>query len=167
MPSLNVKRALYGEYKRPVDDKGRVSMPVEFRAILQGQRGSFFLNRGFERCIMGYPEEKWEKVLDLVNTAPLDDTRMRKFKRTFYSGAKEVSCDSQGRILVPQPLMEYAGITRQVVIVGLSDFIEMWDAEAWEKWLEQSIEQYEKMAEELVQQATPETKGQEEKATST
>ncbi len=166
MCSATIRRALYGEYRRPVDDKGRLSIPVEFRAILQGQGGSFFLNRGFERCIMGYPEEKWGKVQDLVNKAPLDDTKMRKFKRTFYSGAKEVSCDSQGRILVPQVLLQHAGITREAVVVGVSDFVEIWDAQAWQSWLEESIDSYEKMAEELVQQATPDKQGQEEEATS-
>ncbi|NQT84432.1 MraZ N-terminal domain containing protein, partial [bacterium] len=64
MTKLRIRRALYGQYRRPVDEKGRISIPAEFRPILQGQRGSFFLNRGFERCIMGYPEEKWERVLE-------------------------------------------------------------------------------------------------------
>jgi len=167
MTKLRIRRALYGQYRRPVDEKGRISIPAEFRPILQGQRGSFFLNRGFERCIMGYPEEKWERVLELVSRAPLDNTNTRRFKRTFFSGAKEVSCDQQGRILIPQALAQYAGITREVAIVGLSDFIEIWDAEAWDKWLEQSMDSYEKMAEKLVQPATSENKGQDETAAST
>jgi len=167
MSPPTIRRALYGQYRRPVDEKGRVSIPAEFRPILQGQRGTFFLNRGFERCIMGYPEEKWEAVLGLVNGTPLDNSNTRRFKRAFYSGAKEVSCDQQGRIPIPQALMEYAGISREVVIVGLSDFIEIWDAEAWDKWLEESIDSYEKMAEKLVQSATPEQEARDNTAAST
>jgi len=164
-----IKRALYGQHKRPIDEKGRVSIPAEFRPILHGERGSFFLNRGFERCIMAYPEKKWERVLDLVGAAPLDDTNTRWFKRTFYSGAREVSCDQQGRILIPQALMDYAGISKEkeVVIVGLSDFVEIWNAEAWDKWLEQSVESYEKMAEKLIQSAAPPREGQGETAATT
>jgi len=159
MSGPRIKRPLYGEYRRPVDDKSRVSIPAEFRPILQGERGSFFLNRGFEKCIMGYPERKWERVLDLVNEVPLEDRNTRWFKRTFYSGSREVSCDQQGRVLIPQILMKYAGITREVVIVGLSDFIELWDAEAWDTWLAESMDSYEKMAEKLIQSATPAKEG--------
>jgi MraZ protein len=162
MATPRIKRALYGEYRRPVDEKSRVSIPAEFRPILHGQRGSFFLNRGFERCVMGYPEEKWDRVLDLVSAAPLDDQNMRQFKRAFYSGAREVSCDQQGRVVIPQSLMEYGAVGREVIIVGLSDFIEIWDAEAWGKWLEQSMESYEKTAEKLIQSASQTKEGSQE-----
>ncbi len=162
-----IRRALYGQYRRPVDEKGRISIPAEFRPILHGQRGSFFLCRGFERCIMGYPEEKWERVLEMVNGGALDDLNTRNFKRAFYSGGKEVSCDQQGRILIPQALVEHAGITKEVVIIGVSDFIEIWDAEAWDKWLEQSMDSYEKIAEKLIQSAAPAKGVQDETATST
>ncbi len=165
MNPTRIKRALYGQYRRPVDEKGRISIPAAFRPILHGQRGSFFLNRGFERCIIGYPEEKWERVLDLVNGAALDNTNTRWFKRAFYSGAREVSCDQQGRILLPQALVEHAGLTKEVVIIGLSDFIEIWDAEAWDKWLEQSMNSYEKMAEKLIESATSGKEGRDETAT--
>jgi MraZ protein len=113
---------------------------------------------------MGYPEEKWDRVLDLVNQAPLDSTNTRHFKRRFFSGAREVSCDAQGRILIPQALMNYAGISkeRETVIVGLSDFIEIWDAQAWDKWFEESTESFEKTAEKLIESASPTREGPEE-----
>lgn len=167
MCSTRTKRALYGQYRRPVDEKGRISIPAAFRPILQGQRGSFFLCRGFGRCIMGYPEEKWERVVDLVNATALEDSNTRKFKRAFFSGAKEVSCDQQGRILIPQALVEHAGITKEVVIIGVSDFIEIWDAQVWDKWLEESMDSYEKTAEKLIRSATPEKEGRDETAAST
>jgi MraZ protein len=165
MSSSRIRRPLYGEYRRPVDEKGRVSVPAEFRPILQGERGSFFLNRGFEKCIMGYPERKWERVLDLVDDVSLDDRNTRWFKRTFYSGAREVSCDQQGRVLLPQVLAKYAGISKEVVIVGLSDFIEVWDAEAWDSWLAQSMDSYEKIAEKLIESAAPGKESTNETAT--
>ena len=134
-----------------MDEKGRVSIPADFRPILLGERGSFFLNLGIERCIVGYPEEKWDRVVGLVNAVPLDNANTRWFKRAFFSGAKEVSCDQQGRILIPQALMEYAGITKEVVIVGVSDRIEIWDADAWDKCIEESMGAYGKTAEKLTE----------------
>ena len=148
-------RAFYGQYRHSIDEKGRLSIPADFRPILLGERGSFFLNRGFEWCIMGYPEEKWQRVLGLVNAVALDDTNTRWFKRMFFSHAKEVSCDRQGRILIPQPLTEYAGITKEVVIVGVSDFVEIWDAATWDQSLQKTMDAYGKMAEKVIQSAAP------------
>jgi len=116
---------------------------------------------------MGYPEQKWEQVLDWVSTAPLEDANRRWFKRAFFSGAEEVSCDQQGRIRIPQGLLKHANISEEVVIIGVSDFIEVWDAPAWDKWLEQSMKNYEEMAEKLIQSATSGKEGPDEAATST
>jgi MraZ protein len=100
-----------------------------------------------------------------VDDVSLDDRNTRWFKRTFYSGAREVSCDQQGRVLLPQVLAKYAGISKEVVIVGLSDFIEVWDAEAWDSWLAQSMDSYEKIAEKLIESAAPGKESTNETAT--
>jgi len=111
---------------------------------------------------MAYPEEKWDRVLELVNARPLDDENTRWFKRAFFSGAKEVSCDQQGRILLPQFLKDYAGITTDVVIVGVSDYVEIWDAETWEKSIEERMGEYGKSAEKMVESAVRGKKPSEE-----
>jgi MraZ protein len=144
-------RAFYGQYRHSVDEKGRVSVPADFRPLLMGERGGCFLNRGFEGCIMAYPEGKWGRVLELVNARPLDDENTRWFKRAFFSGAKEVSPDQQGRILLPPFLKEYAGITRDVMIVGMSDYVEIWDADTWEASIKEHMPEYGKSAEKMVQ----------------
>ncbi len=165
MPVPRPKRAFYSHYRHSVDEKGRVSMPADFRPLLLGDRGSFFLNRSIERCIVAYPEEKWDRVLDMVNAVPLDDENTRWFKRAFFSYAKEVSCDQQGRILIPQALMEYARITKEVVIVGVSDYVEIWDAESWDKSLERTTQGYGRSTENMIHPTSPvkkvpdETKG--------
>ncbi len=146
-------RAFYGQYRHSVDEKGRVSVPADFRPLLMGERGSCFLNHGFEGCIMAYPEEKWERVLELVNERPLDDENTRWFKRAFFSGAKEVSADGQGRILLPPFLKDYAGISRDVVVVGMSDYVEFWDAETWEKSIKERMSDYGKSAEKMIESA--------------
>jgi len=146
-------RAFYGQYRHSVDEKGRVSIPAAFRYLLMGQRGSFFLNRGFEGCIMAYPEEKWGRVVELVNSVPLDDENMRWFKRQFFSGAKEVSTDQQGRVLLPQFLKDHAKITAEVVVVGVADYVEIWDAPTWDKSVEEKMSTYARSAEKVIRSA--------------
>jgi MraZ protein len=146
----------YGQYRHSVDEKGRLSIPADFRPMLLGDEGQFFINRGFEGCIMAVPERKWERVRKRVNAAAIENEKIRWFKRTFFSGVKKVSCDQQGRILIPQFLMEYAKITKEVVIIGISDSIEIWDAETWNTLFEQHIGQYEQMAEQFTQPGAPE-----------
>lgn len=153
MTVITTTRAFYGQYRHSVDEKGRVSIPAAFRYLLMGQRGSFFLNRGFEACIIAYPEEKWGRVVDMVNSAPLDDENTRWFKRQFFSGAKEVSTDQQGRVLLPQFLKDHARITSDVVVVGVADYVEIWDAATWDKSVEERMSSYARAAERVIQSA--------------
>jgi MraZ protein len=146
-------RAFYGQYRHSVDEKGRVSIPAAFRYLLMGQGGVFFLNRGFEGCIMAYPEEKWARVAELVNAVPLDDENTRWFKRQFFSGAKDVSTDQQGRVLLPQFLKDHANIATEVMIVGVGDYAEIWDAPTWDKFADEKKSTYARSAEKVIQSA--------------
>jgi MraZ protein len=165
MNMITSPRAFYGQYRHSVDEKGRVSIPAAFRYLLLGQRGSFFLNLGFEGCIMAYPEEKWSRVVRLVNEIALDDENTRWFKRQFFSAAKEVSTDQQGRILLPQFLKDYATITTDVVVVGVADYVEIWDAATWDKSVEERMSSYARTAETLIRSALAGKKQVEEGST--
>jgi len=142
-------RAFYGHYRHSADEKGRVSIPAEFRPLLLGDRGSFFINRGVEQCIAVYPEEKWARVLAESNISALDNTNTRWFKRGFFYDAKEISCDQQGRILLPQDLMEYAGIKKDVIVIGMSDYVEIWDAAVWEECSKKAMAEFAGRMEEM------------------
>lgn len=153
MATTTPTRAFYGQYRHSIDEKGRVSIPSAFRYLLMGQRGSFFVNRGFEGCIIAYPEEKWDGVVQMVKSIPLDDENTRWFKRQFFSAAKEVSTDQQGRVLLPQFLKDYAKIATDVVVVGVADYVEIWDAQTWDKAVEERMSSYARVAETLIQSA--------------
>jgi MraZ protein len=109
-----------------------VSIPAEYRSLLVGERGTFFINRGVEKCIVAYPEQKWDRSVAESGIATFDDANTRWFKRLFFFNAREITCDQQGRILVPQDLMDYAGVKKEVLIIGMSDYVEIWDVQVWE-----------------------------------
>ena len=118
---------LLGEYRHNVDAKGRVSVPSKFRGDL-GQ--SFVVTKGLDNCLFMYSKTEWEKL----KTLPLTNNDARSFMRFFFAGATECEVDKQGRINIPQVLREYAGIKKDVVIVGVATRAEIWDSKNWEKY---------------------------------
>jgi transcriptional regulator MraZ len=140
----------YGEYRHTLDEKGRLSIPSRFRTLLQGDgNDTFYLVRGLDRCIWVVTKDKWKELEEQLNSHSFTDTSARAFKRMFFSGASPSNCDRQGRVNVPQNLVEYAAIKRDVVIVGSSDMFEIWDASAWDGYLKGSLETYEETAQKL------------------
>ena len=119
-----------GEYNHTIDAKGRVTMPAKFREEL-GDR--FFVTRGFEGCLTAYPPERWERIQNNLNALSLTNTAGRKLTRIFLGNAIEVEVDQMGRILITQPLRNAAGITKNVVLTGLGDRVEIWDQDEWNK----------------------------------
>jgi len=120
---------LLGEYLHTVDNKGRVALPARFREIL-GPR--FVIARGLDKCLVVYPSEEWALVLSAVRSLPQNQKDARAYARYLLSGACEVEPDRQGRILLPQPLREYAGLGKDVYILGVGNRAEVWDKSAWE-----------------------------------
>ena len=124
----------YGQYKHTIDEKSRLSIPAKFRALLVGDgNDKFYLTRGLEKHILLCTTKKWLALEEIFTRHSLTNPAARDFKRAFYSGAGEITFDKQGRIAIPQNLLEYAEIKRDVVIVGVSDAIEIWDTEKWSK----------------------------------
>ena len=120
---------LIGEYNRTIDAKGRMSVPSKFLGDLGN---SFVISKGFDGCLVIYSDEEWTEFSEKLNSLPSFDPEARKIKRFFGSGASRVEIDAHGRILVPAPLIEHAGLKKDVVIVGTADGrAEVWDADKW------------------------------------
>lgn len=122
---------LLGEYRHNVDVKGRVSVPSKFRGDL-GQ--SFIVTKGLDNCLFMYSKSEWETFENKLKALPLTNNDARSFMRFFFAGATECEVDKQGRINIPQLLREYAGIKKDVVIVGGSTRAEIWDSSKWEEY---------------------------------
>ena len=112
---------LIGEFNHTIDSKGRVIMPVKFRETL-GE--SFFVTKGLDNCLQVMDEKEWNKFSESFRAAPFVDPEARQFARFMFAGATDVEVDKQGRILIPQNLREYAGLTKDVVLVGIYNKVE-------------------------------------------
>lgn len=118
---------LIGEYQHNVDLKGRVIVPARFRDDLGDK---FIVTKGLDNCLFVYSPAEWEKLEEKIRALPL--SRSRDLQRFFFSGATEVETDKQGRILLPQNLRSYAGLEKDIYVVGVSIRCEIWDKQRWE-----------------------------------
>ncbi|HHU21067.1 MAG TPA: division/cell wall cluster transcriptional repressor MraZ [Acholeplasma sp.] len=123
-----------GEYHFNLDDKNRIFIPTEFRSLLKDK---LVINRGIERCLFVYPTDEWNKVVNKLNTLSFTKKVNREFSRMFMSGAYNKEMDSQGRITIDKLLVEYAGLSKECVIIGVGERIEIWDKEAWLKYYQE------------------------------
>ena len=117
-----------GEYNHSIDAKGRVIVPAKFREKLGD---AFVVTKGLDGCLYGYAEEDWQVFEEKLSTLPLTNKDSRQFTRFFLAGAADVEVDKQGRILLPQNLREFAALEKDVVLVGVSKRIEIWDKDRW------------------------------------
>lgn len=138
---------LMGEFKHNVDAKGRLIMPAKFREEL-GE--TFIITRGLDGCLFGYPLSQWELLQEKLKQLPLAKKDVRAFTRFFYSAAMEAELDKQGRINIPQTLLDYAKIEKECRIVGVSDRIEIWSNEKWEAFADEAAENFEDIAETMI-----------------
>jgi MraZ protein len=126
-----------GRFEHSVDIKGRVAVPARFRDRLSGE---LILTRGNDRCLYLFTQESWEPLASKLNALPTGDADARNLRRAVFSAAEPVELDKQGRIIIPEHLREYSGITGDVAIIGLGSYIEIWDRQSWEH-LDDSIEE--------------------------
>ncbi len=121
---------LIGEYFHNLDTKGRVSIPSKFRDDLGG---TFVLSKGVNDCLCAYSKEEWEGFKsELLELRGADARKLRRF---FFAGATECEIDSQGRVVIPPAYREYASLDREVVIVGVSNCMEIWNKKDWEAYM--------------------------------
>lgn len=128
------KAVLMGEYLHSIDDKGRLILPAKFREELGD---SFIVTKGLDNCLFVYDKSEWAILETKLKQLPLGKPEARAFVRFFFSGAAEISCDKQGRILLPNNLREYAHVDKDVVVIGVSNRIEIWNKEAWNTYNEE------------------------------
>jgi MraZ protein len=117
-----------GEYQHNLDEKGRMAIPVKFRRDLE--QGAV-VTRGLDHCLVVYTASEWEKLATRLANLPIASANTRAFARLMLAGAMDVSVDAQGRINVPDYLRAYAGLGKKVVLAGLYNRLEIWDAAKW------------------------------------
>lgn len=135
-----------GTYEPKLDDKGRVILPARFRDDLEG---GIILTRGQERCIFCFPVSVFEDMTQEMRRAPLSSKQARDWTRVMLSSAFKELPDKQGRITVPQNLRQYAGLGKELVVIGVGDRAEIWDATAWNEYLSVQEENYSNTEEEI------------------
>ncbi len=138
---------LLGEYKHNVDAKGRLIIPSKFREDL-GER--FIVTRGLDGCLFGYPMAEWTTLESKLKQLPLAKKESRAFTRFLYSAATECSLDKQGRINLPNPLINHASLEKACYVIGVSDRIEIWSEERWDAFSQAANESFEEIAEEMI-----------------
>jgi len=142
----------YGEYSHAIDNKGRLILPSRIREVAQAHFvEKFFVTRGLDTCLFMFAEEEWRAVEQKFKTMSFTRQDARRFNRLYFSGAVEVVPDKQGRILIPAYLKEFAGIRRDVMILGVSNRIEIWDKTRWQEFYNANLGQFEATAEKLIE----------------
>ena len=139
--------AFLGTHQPRMDDKGRLFLPAKFRQPLAG---GLVITRGQERCLYVFPQAEFARLYTLMRQAPVTSKAARDYQRLFLSGASDETPDKQGRVTVPPALREYAGLDRDVAVVGMNKQIEIWDAARWRHFQEQEAESFERLAEEVL-----------------
>ncbi|MEH7075059.1 division/cell wall cluster transcriptional repressor MraZ [Neobacillus drentensis] len=136
-----------GEYHHSIDNKGRIIVPSKFRDDLGDM---FIITRGLDQCLFGYPLSEWALIEEKLKGLPLTKKDARAFTRFFFSGATESELDKQGRINIPAPLLQYAKLEKECVILGVSNRIEIWSKQIWEEYFNQSEESFAEIAENMI-----------------
>ena len=122
---------LLGTYAPKLDDKGRIILPAKFWAELES---GIVVTRGQERCLYVYSTREFEELHEKIRQAPVTSKEARDFLRLFLSGANAEVPDSQHRVTLPAPLRSYAGLERELTVIGVGNRAEIWDTKAWETY---------------------------------
>lgn len=121
-----------GRYIHQIDTKGRLSIPSKFREVLASNYDERLIITNFDQCLWAYPVAEWQELEKKVATLPQFLDEVKALQRVFISAACECPIDKQGRILIPSTLREYAGIGRDIIVVGMTKRLEIWARERWD-----------------------------------
>ena len=135
-----------GEYHHSIDEKGRIIIPMKFREELGN---NFIVTRGIENCLFVYPMSNWEKITNKLNSLPFTKKDARNFNRFFMSGATEVELDKQGRVNISSPLIDYAKLDKECVVIGTGDRLEIWSNKTWNEFFDSAKDNMSDIAENL------------------
>jgi len=141
----------YGEYLHSIDRKGRIILPAKFREVSKANFiEKFFVTRGLDKCLFMFSEEEWRAQESKFKAISFTKQEARTFNRLYFSGAIEIVPDRQGRILLPQYLKDFAEIKKDVIIVGVSNRVEIWSKEKWQAFYGNVRSSFEEIAEKLI-----------------
>lgn len=142
----------YGEYSHSIDRKGRLILPAKFREVAKNNFiEKFFATRGLDKCLFMFSEEEWRAQENKFKAVSFTKQEGRTFNRLYFSGAVEIVPDRQGRILLPQYLKDFAEIKKDVIIVGVSNRIEIWASNLWNDFYSNARHSFEAIAEKLIE----------------
>ena len=136
-----------GTHSPRLDDKGRLFLPAKFRDELAE---GIVITKGQERCLYVFPMAEFRRVTEAMSQAPVTQKTVRDYSRVFFASASDEVPDKQGRITVPPSLREYAGLTRDCVVIGANTRVEVWDAAAWERYLADREQAFADLEEEVL-----------------
>ncbi len=122
-----------GTFKPNLIGKGRISLPKKIRNEIKGKR--IILSVGFEKCLFGFEEKTWNSATMADLTRPLSDPEGRRLRRQLCAQAAIIELDNQGRLVIPEELLNYSVIKEEVLIIGAGDHFEIWSPEEWRKYL--------------------------------
>lgn len=135
-----------GEFEHSIDSKGRLTIPAKFREQLAG---GIVITRGLDGCLWAFSREEWQKVSERITSLPMANTEARRFTRFMFSSASESIPDRNGRVIIPQKLLQHANIDRDVVVAGVMNKIEIWNPEHWQEEQSKVTEDPESLAAQL------------------
>ena len=136
---------LTGTHPRTLDDKKRMALPKRVREQL-GEPETLFVTPGPDQCLWVYTQEGLERLADRLDQAPATDAEARVFRRLYFAQTERVDVDGSGRILVPERLGQFASLQREVVLIGVRDHLELWDAAKWQAFVEQNAPRFDEIA---------------------
>jgi MraZ protein len=137
----------FGTHTPRLDDKGRLFLPAKFRDELQE---GLVITRGQDRCLYVWPNAEFAKLTEQMRQAPVTNRRARDYMRMLFAGASDEVPDRQGRISIPPMLREYASLTRDCVVIGAMNRVEIWDAAAWRSYSEEQESAFADLSEEVL-----------------
>lgn len=159
---MGAEAVFTGDSIHTLDPKNRVFVPKRFQDLLgrdeQGQQVAV-LTRGFEGCLFLFSRQGYAQVLQRLTTQPFGGVQLRTMQRLFFSNVHETPLDSSGRVLLPEKLRKYAGIDKEVVMVGVADRAEIWDRARWEKFESENDDQFDGLGVVLVGGGGPDGRG--------
>ena len=150
MEDNNLNISFTGEYNNSIDQKNRLSIPAKYRKALSPiNNGTFVLTRGFDKCLILYPLDEWKKVELQLGSLSSIKIKNRSFVRSIVRCAVHLKYDSQGRVAIPDNLLQYAKINKNVTIIGMIKKIELWSPKLLNQDISPDGDDYEDLANEI------------------
>ena len=137
---------LMGEFHHNIDDKGRLIIPSKFRSEL-GEK--FIITKGLDKCLFIYSLTEWNKIIEKLSSLQFTKKNVRAFERAFIGGASTIEFDKQGRINITSPLVHYANIQKECVIIGVNERLEIWSLEEFNKYMMENEESLSEISEDI------------------